>query len=62
MFAAAVALAPFAAAAQSGPPENAGPAFEVRGRIVDTAGVPIPRASVTLRPQVSHRWRRRWLR
>ena len=47
---------PKLSAAQGGPPpggQQAGPqpSFEIRGKIVDTAGKAIPKASVTLRPK-----------
>jgi outer membrane receptor protein involved in Fe transport len=52
-----VALAPNASFAQAGPPPAAAtqqapqPNFQIRGRITDTSGKAIPRASVTLRPK-----------
>ena len=51
-----VALAPNASAQAGPPPAGAAqqapqPNFEIKGRIVDTAGKAIPRASVTLRPK-----------
>jgi ferric enterobactin receptor len=53
--ASSLAFAPLAVAAQppTQPPAAAQPSFEIRGRIVDTANVPIPRASVSLRPKGS---------
>ncbi|HEX6598023.1 MAG TPA: TonB-dependent receptor [Gemmatimonadaceae bacterium] len=42
-------LAPLAAAQQPAPPAGAQPSFEIRGKITDTAGAPLPRASVTLK-------------
>jgi hypothetical protein len=54
----AVALAPIPSLAQGGPPPGAAPGgpaqqpnFQIKGKIVDTAGKAIPRASVTLRPK-----------
>src|SRR5690348_11400773 len=43
--------ASLASAQQPGtnPPAGAQPSFEIRGRITDTAGTPLPRASVTLK-------------
>src|SRR5215216_4454754 len=48
-------FAPVAVAAQAPTPSAAAPqpSFEIRGRIVDTANKPIPRASVSLRPKGS---------
>jgi outer membrane receptor protein involved in Fe transport len=52
-----VALAPNAARAQGGPPPGAAAQqapqlnYEIRGRITDTAGKAIPKASVTIRPK-----------
>jgi outer membrane receptor protein involved in Fe transport len=52
-----VALAPNASFAQAGPPPAAAtqqapqPNYQIRGRITDTSGKAIPRASVTLRPK-----------
>jgi ferric enterobactin receptor len=49
-FLSALASTPALAAAQGGPPPGSPqPSFEIRGRITDTAGKAIPRASVTLR-------------
>ena len=52
-----VVSAPNLSAAQGGPPPGAAPgaaqqpSFEIRGKITDTAGNAIPKASVTLRPK-----------
>src|SRR5215216_1997112 len=48
-------FAPVAVAAQAPTPSAAAPqpSFEIRGRIVDTANKPIPRAAVSLRPKGS---------
>jgi ferric enterobactin receptor len=48
----ALASAPALAAAQGGSPPQQ-PSFEIRGKIVDTSGKAIPRASVTLRVKAS---------
>ncbi|MDB4905460.1 MAG: TonB-dependent receptor [Gemmatimonadetes bacterium] len=51
-----VAFAPMSAAAQTPTPPAAAapqPAYELRGKIVDTTNKPIPRASVSLRPKGS---------
>jgi outer membrane receptor protein involved in Fe transport len=42
-------VAPIASAQQPAPTAGAPPSFEIRGRITDTAGAPLPRASVTLK-------------
>jgi outer membrane receptor protein involved in Fe transport len=42
-----------ASGASGAQPATPQPAFEIRGRITDTAGVAIPRASITLRPKGS---------
>jgi outer membrane receptor protein involved in Fe transport len=55
LFAAALAFAAPHASAQAPatPAAGAQPAFELRGKITDTANVPLPNASVTLRPKGS---------
>jgi ferric enterobactin receptor len=54
LLASSLAFAPLPLAAQTPPPAAAPqPSFELRGRIVDTANRPLPRASVSLRPKGS---------
>lgn len=53
VLAAAIAVAaPHLPAQQPSPPAGgAQPSFEIRGKITDTSGAPLPRASVTLKPK-----------